>query len=276
MNSKLMKDRILEAQETQSEDKHFYWLKCLSVELTRRCNMCCKFCSRGDAQNLDMPNNVIDKMLDEIEFFDLHTLRLNGGEPFLAKDGIIYLVNEIIRRNIKLCKAAVFTNGSIRDNNIKKALIKLGNYCKNLSETPWGQKMKKIAEENELKSMYDIDSLVAIIISTNLHDNAEYIDETIDFYNKNVDPKILHTVNQDKSFIGYGDTVKVKESPFEAQIILRGNAIKNFQTLYNEGYRKFSLHENDFNLINDSMINDGYVLLLLCQEKSQVKQTKSY
>lgn len=194
MNSKTMKNKIL---EEQTADKHFYWLKCLSVELTRRCNMRCKFCSRGDAQNLDMPNNVIDKILDEIQFFDLYTLRLNGGEPFLAKDGMIYLINEIIRRNVKLYEAAIFTNGTIQDDDIKNALIKLGNYCKKLSETPWGQKMKKIAEENELKSMYNIDSYVGIIVSTSLHDNADFIDKTIDFYNKNVDSKILHTVNQD-------------------------------------------------------------------------------
>lgn len=259
MNSKTMKNKIKIIEE-QTDDRHFYWLKCLSVELTRRCNMRCKFCSRGDAQNLDMPNEIIDKILDEIQFFDLYTLRLNGGEPFLAKNGMIYLINEIIRRGIKLCDVGIFTNGTIQDDDIKNALVKLGNYCKKLSKTQWGQKMKSIAEENDLKSMYDIDSYVGIIVSTSLHDNANIIDKTIDFYNKNVDPKILHTVNQDKSFLGHGDTVNVKDSPFEAQIILRGNAIKNFQTLYDEGYRKFSLHENDFNLINDSMINDGYVL----------------
>ena len=260
MNSKLMRNRILEAQEAQSDDKQFYWLKCLSVELTRRCNMRCKFCSRGDAQNLDMPNNIIDKMLDEIQFFDLNMLRINGGEPFLAKEGMIYLINEIIRRGIKLCDVGIFTNGTVRDDDIKNALVKLGNYCKKISETPWGQKMKKITKEIELEPMYDVDSYVSVVVSTSLHDNADFIDETIDFYNKNVDPKILHTVNQDKSFLGYRDTVKINESPFETQIILRGNAIKNFQELYNEGYRKFSLHENDFTLIDDSTVYDNYIL----------------
>ena len=257
MNSKVMKNRI---EEQQLADKTFYFLNCLSLELTRKCNMCCKFCSRGKAQSLDMPKEIIDKILDEIEYFDLRAIRLNGGEPFLAKDGIIYLANEIIRRNIKLCQVVIFTNGTVQDENIKTALIRLGQHCKKISKTLWNKKMQEILTEYDMRSAYDNDTYVSIVVSTNLHDNSDVIDETIDFYNKDVDPKILHAVNQDTSFKGYSDTVLIKESPFDVRIVLRGNAKQNFKSLYDEGYRHFSLHENEFSLFYDDPIKDGYVI----------------
>ncbi|MCM1525267.1 MAG: radical SAM protein [Ruminococcus sp.] len=262
MNSKHMKEKINQIQTQETAQEYFYFVKTLSFELTRRCNMKCAFCSRGDAQNLDMSKEVIDKVLDEMEFFDLYDLRLNGGEPLLAKDGLIYLVNEIIRRGIKTHKVFIFTNGTIQDPDIKNALVKLGEYCKKLSNTPWGKRMKEIAKQTHLKDFYNINSYVSIAVSTDLHNNSDVIDQTIDFYNSGVDPKILHAANQSKSFIGYGTTPKQEKSLFDTAIILRGNGLKNFQKLYNEGYRKFSLHENDFNIIDDSYIRDGYVIFL--------------
>lgn len=50
----------------------------VGFEMTRRCNMKCKFCSRGDAQNLDITEEIIDKALDELKNFDIGILRLHG------------------------------------------------------------------------------------------------------------------------------------------------------------------------------------------------------
>ena len=36
-------------------------------EVTRRCNLSCEHCLRGDAQNLDMTKETVDKVLDHIE-----------------------------------------------------------------------------------------------------------------------------------------------------------------------------------------------------------------
>lgn len=35
----------------------------LSIEITRKCNMNCIFCSRGDSQNLTISKSIIDKTL---------------------------------------------------------------------------------------------------------------------------------------------------------------------------------------------------------------------
>ena len=43
------------------------YIHCLAVEVTRRCNMSCKFCAKGKAQNLDISTEIIDKIIDEMK-----------------------------------------------------------------------------------------------------------------------------------------------------------------------------------------------------------------
>ena len=59
----------------------------LSIEITRRCNLACQHCMRGEAENLDMSNEVIDQLLDRTS--EIGYLGITGGEPLLNFDGII-------------------------------------------------------------------------------------------------------------------------------------------------------------------------------------------
>lgn len=51
----------------------------LVIEITRRCNMRCDHCLRGDARNLDMPESVIDEILDAVD--EISIVTFTGGEP---------------------------------------------------------------------------------------------------------------------------------------------------------------------------------------------------
>ena len=53
----------------------------LTLEVTRRCNMNCAHCLRGDAQCLDMSKEVVDKVLQDIDYISF--LFFTGGEPSL-------------------------------------------------------------------------------------------------------------------------------------------------------------------------------------------------
>lgn len=53
----------------------------LVLEITRRCNMHCEHCLRGDAQNKDMPFEIAKQALDSAK--QIRTLTLTGGEPTL-------------------------------------------------------------------------------------------------------------------------------------------------------------------------------------------------
>lgn len=101
----------------------------LTFELTRRCNMNCDFCAKGEAQEADITKEIIDKTLDEMQYFYIRHLRLGGGEPFLNPEMIVYLIDEIIRRRIYVKYLAVFTNGLIKNEDIKTAFERFIRYA---------------------------------------------------------------------------------------------------------------------------------------------------
>lgn len=95
------------------------------IEITRKCNMQCAHCMRGDAQNKTITKEVIDALLNNVT--EIGELNLTGGEPLLELDLIEYLVDEINRRHIKVREFKLITNGSIRNERIIKILKKFNN-----------------------------------------------------------------------------------------------------------------------------------------------------
>lgn len=85
----------------------------LEVELTRRCNMGCKHCMRGNAQNKDIKYEDIDSFLDQVEMID--HLVLTGGEPLLNIDAMEHIAHALIERGIVLFGVMIVTNGSVYD-----------------------------------------------------------------------------------------------------------------------------------------------------------------
>lgn len=72
----------------------------LTVEITRKCNMACAHCLRGDAENVDLTNMDIDGVLDQAEA--IGRLIITGGEPLLNLRAMQHLTNGIARRGIRL------------------------------------------------------------------------------------------------------------------------------------------------------------------------------
>ncbi len=159
----------------------------LSVEMTRKCNMNCSFCARGKAQNMDITKEVIDKMLDEILANDIYinALRLNGGEPTLNPDGIEYLIDSIIKRKLMVRFLCIFTNGTVRNEKIRNALIRFVQYRHSIEK-----EIAVIAYQAGFMpvNVYRTDNGegVSLIISDYGHDSTqEEIQKTMDFYKYN-------------------------------------------------------------------------------------------
>ena len=85
----------------------------LTVEITRKCNMACAHCLRGDAENVDLTNMDIDGVLDQAEA--IGRLIITGGEPLLNLRAMQHLTNGIARRGIPLMRVQVVTNGLLYD-----------------------------------------------------------------------------------------------------------------------------------------------------------------
>lgn len=225
------------------------YLTAVNFELTRRCNMKCDFCCKGTAQNADITTEIIDKALDELSGFEVHTIRAGGGEPMLNKQGLIYLIDEIIRRDIKLCEFLVFTNGTVQDQDIKAALVRIGEHCRKCALTDWGKDMLRWVKV-DFKPVYEVNSYVALIVSTDFHNNGNIISDTTAFYNDGVDPEIMCAVNQTDSFV---------EKDKKTTIMLEGNADKNLLEMHQQGFEGFALYNNKYSLIFKE--NDKYLTI---------------
>lgn len=104
----------------------------LIIEVTRRCNMDCCHCLRGDAQSCDMDLRHVKALMQHVESID--TLTLTGGEPSLVPhiiDGIIELAS---RYHIPIERFYMATNGMGVSEAFMLSLIKLWNYCDNTDE----------------------------------------------------------------------------------------------------------------------------------------------
>lgn len=81
------------------------------IELTRRCNMACAHCMRGNAMDADIDLTYIDQFLDQADMID--SLILTGGEPSLCLDTVEYIIRGLRKRGILLLKLSFITNGRI-------------------------------------------------------------------------------------------------------------------------------------------------------------------
>lgn len=103
-------------------------LKHLLLEATRKCNMACPHCMRGDAEDLSMDYAVLDRIFEDTRQID--HLVLTGGEPSLAP----YVIQQIVyRARVWKCSIHSFfcaTNARIYSQPFADALCGLYDYCK--------------------------------------------------------------------------------------------------------------------------------------------------
>ena len=219
-------------------------MTCLAIELTRRCNMNCPHCAKGEPQNVDISKEIIDKTFEEISNMYVRAIRITGGEPFLNPDGLEYLVDSMIKHKIKVNHIEVFTNGSIQDENIAKSLQRLCAYLNTI-------KSDMLKYENYFfRSGYDIffnpnnikqktkAGEVYCVVSQQYHQNV-FQENTVSYYKSKV--------NIDNFFINL-------QNPTMFENIwknLEGNLLKNYQSFSKRELQAILIKNNRFCIIND-------------------------
>lgn len=98
----------------------------LIFEVTRKCNMECDHCLRGEATNRNLVHRHIDKVLDDIK--EVYSVTFTGGEPTLAISTIEYIVDGIIKRDIPVHSFYIVTNGLIYSERLVNKLIEFFAY----------------------------------------------------------------------------------------------------------------------------------------------------
>ena len=109
--------------------KYTTFINSFSIDITRRCNMQCTFCCKGDAQNQTITHEIIDKLFDELQDCAIGVLRLFGGEPMLEPDMVTYIIEQA-RKRLMFGDISINTNGTIYDDNIKDALTDTALYLR--------------------------------------------------------------------------------------------------------------------------------------------------
>ena len=98
-------------------------LDSLVLEVTRRCNLTCDHCLRGDAQTLDMTEAVIDATLKGVTY--ISNVTFSGGEPTLNVPIIRYFIEQVKRLGIGISSFYMATNGLDPSIEVIHALIDL-------------------------------------------------------------------------------------------------------------------------------------------------------
>lgn len=216
----------------------------IMLEVTRKCNLKCVHCMRGETQNIDMSGEIIEKVFAQVE--QLHHLSLTGGEPFLAPQVIEKMVDVIIENKIRLWRCTTVDNGTILNElgiRSVKALNRLGEYIYN---TVWTDEEKNNPDEK---------LPISISISNSIYHKND-IQKAIDFYKKYAN-KYVDVDDQGEWETGLKDK--------------KGNPLKNKNIKNNSKWLKKEGRAKENNIPNAKYITNAYrVEFLMNDDKNKV------
>lgn len=112
----------LGAVESRAMDKKITFAR-LDLELTRRCNLACRHCYNGAAQDVDITRAMLDRLLNQTA--EIGQLIIKGGETLLNVPMLEYLVNRIIARKIPVHYFGMVTNGTKQSVAVCKAINRM-------------------------------------------------------------------------------------------------------------------------------------------------------
>ena len=96
----------------------------ISIELTRKCQLKCRHCFRGKAENKEISIETLDNFLKNTEIIGM--LHFTGGEPTLALDQMEYIVDKLNEYRIPLFKLQLVTNGYEKSERFVEIVKKIG------------------------------------------------------------------------------------------------------------------------------------------------------
>lgn len=103
----------------------------LIIELTRKCNMACRHCLRGPAQNQDIDKQTIRSLFSRLRA--VGTLIFTGGEPSLRPDLMLYALKFAKHYNVAVEHLYLVTNGKQVPDEFLNACQAWDFYCKSCS-----------------------------------------------------------------------------------------------------------------------------------------------
>ena len=170
----------------------------LVLEITRRCNMTCAHCMRGDAQEVDMRYEVLEELFKNTGY--IRRLVLTGGEPSLAWNRIESIIDLARKYGCEIGSFFCATNAKEYSLVFQTALCRLAEYCKDKEKCIFTVTTDQFHEKPLCQAIYQY--------------------RNIPFYNKVGEKKkilktaVLNRGNATKNSIGFFD-IEVPEYIFD-------------------------------------------------------------
>ena len=127
----------------------------LIIEITRRCNMACDHCLRGDAQNLDITRQMLVKIFEPIASID--SITFTGGEPALRPQILMDALEVVKLFQIDVSQVYIVTNSKEVPDEFLAAVQAWHLYTMQNSWEFSGQRMVGHEESNRLIQMLSSD-----------------------------------------------------------------------------------------------------------------------
>ena len=99
----------------------------LIIELTRKCNMECLHCLRGEQEDLKINLDYVEQIFSVIG--DIYCLTFTGGEPALCGNEISKIIELAKKYNTDIGYFYIATNGTVKTKEFLFALVELYDYC---------------------------------------------------------------------------------------------------------------------------------------------------
>lgn len=99
----------------------------LVIELTRKCNMKCPHCLRGEPQNLNLNMKYVTSLFSRTKY--ISSLTLTGGEPSLVPQIIDKIIDCAHVYGVEISNFYIATNGKNIKPRFVRAVERLHNYC---------------------------------------------------------------------------------------------------------------------------------------------------
>lgn len=146
----------------------------LAIEVTRKCNINCAHCLRGNSQNINISLEYIDILLNQIN--SIGHFCPTGGEPSLNVNAIQYFIDGCKKRNININTFYIATNGV----GLKSEFI---NVCKELYDLCQDKAHSGIQISNDFyhvkERMYNDKLLKDLPFYTKRHKDGDILEDKL-------------------------------------------------------------------------------------------------
>ena len=227
----------------------------LVLEITRRCNMTCAHCMRGEAQDVDISDEVIEELFKNTGY--IKRLVLTGGEPSLAPDIIDSIVYFSKKYECEIGSFFCATNAKEYSLVFQTALCRLAEYCENKEKCVLTVTIDQFHEKPSWEAVHQYHSIPFykavgekwMLSESEIIDRGNANKNSIGFFDINT-PEYLFGISENQ------DSIVVKDRLY---INVFGDVLLDVDLSY-EGQRHHAIGDILKKDINDILLDNRYIV----------------